>query len=380
MNPTGNRIQSIDMMRGVAVVVMVMGHSIDSVLSLEFRSTELFRIYDFFRGFTAPAFLFVSGLTFSVATEKRWEDYRRLSAPLAKRLMRILLLFMIGYSLHVPFFSLDKVLNYTHPTEYAQLFQVDVLHCVAATLVVLHVLIFFVRSPARLSSLSLGLAFGVTLMTPIIWSRDLAPILSPILVPYFNQQQTSLFPLFPYSAFLLVGVAVGHQFLEARRASAEGVLFLNLARLTAILAAGCVLLDLIPGSFYPAHDFWKTSPVFFVIRLAVIILATCLCFFIRNAPHSLAEHLNTLGQASLLVYTSHIVVVYGSAANRGLAQLIGQTLPPYQAPLIGIAVLITMVVLVQIWNYLRSNHNIPARLVEASLAGALLVLFLVRPY
>jgi len=141
------RISFIDVMRGVAVVVMVMGHSIDSVLSLDARTTEAFRLYDAVRGFTAPIFLFVAGFAFTIVTERRWTEYHSFSQPLRSRLLKVALLLLIGYALHLPFFSLNKLLQGTRPDEYAQLFQVDVLHCVASGILILQALVLFSKRP-----------------------------------------------------------------------------------------------------------------------------------------------------------------------------------------------------------------------------------------
>ena len=150
------RIQFLDIMRGIAVVVMVMGHSIDSVLSLDARSTDAFRLYDAVRGFTAPIFLFVSGFVFTIATERRWIECRSWSQPLRSRLLRILLLLVIGYALHLPFFSLNKLLHNTKPEEYAQLFQVDVLHCVAISLLILQAFVLLSKTPGLFARITMG--------------------------------------------------------------------------------------------------------------------------------------------------------------------------------------------------------------------------------
>ena len=203
------RIHFLDVMRGFAVVVMVMGHSIDAVLSRELRATEWFRLYDAFRGFTAPTFLFVSGFAYAVATLKRWEDFRAFSAPLFKRLRRIGVLFLIGYALHFPYFSFGKILHEAKPEQIAQMLQADVLHCVAASLLILHGAIFLAPTRRVFAFIVASVAGVIVLTSPIVWNIDFAPIVSPVLSPYFNQTQLSIFPLFPFAAFLFAGVVVG---------------------------------------------------------------------------------------------------------------------------------------------------------------------------
>ena len=374
------RIQYLDFLRGFAVVLMVMGHSIDSVLSLEARTTELFRLYDAIRGFTAPLFLFVSGYAFSIATEKSWPAFLSVSAPVVKRFSKILLLLLVGYALHFPFFSFDKLLHATRSEEYAQLFQVDVLHCVALSLILLHLIIFLTRTPRTFALTTLGVAAAIVLTTPVIWSIDLSPVLSPMVSPYFNQKQLSIFPLFPYAAFLFAGTATGHFYLEARQMSNERRFFRKLVGFSLVAGLSGLVFDLLPYNIYPPHDYWKASPNFFLIRIGIILLITTGFYAIRRIPPLVARQLVVLGQASLFVYIIHLVAVYGSAANNGLMQIVGQTLVYHDAFIIASVLLLVMIGVVHVWNYLRTHHYFPARFAQIALAGTLLFYFFTKPY
>jgi uncharacterized membrane protein len=380
MRQQPGRIQYLDLMRGFAVVLMVMGHSIDSVLSLEARTTELFRLYDAIRGFTAPLFLFVSGYAFSIATEKSWQNFLSVSSPLVKRLGKIVLLLLVGYVLHFPFFSFDKLLYDTRSEEYTQFFQVDVLHCVAISLILLHLIIFLTRTPRAFALTTLGIAAAIILSTPIVWSINFAPIISPVVSPFLNQKQLSIFPLFPYAAFLLAGTATGHFYLAARRTNKEREFFRGLVRLSIVAGLAGLVFDLLPLSIYPPHDYWKASPNFFLIRIGIILLITTGFYAVQRIPPLVVRQLAVLGQASLFVYIVHLVAVYGSAANNGLMQVVGQTLVYHEAFVVASVVLLAMIALVHLWNYLRTHHYFPARFAQLALAGTLLFYFFTKPY
>lgn len=374
------RIQFLDFMRGFAVVVMVMGHSIDAVFSREMRSSEAFILYDFFRGFTAPIFLFVSGYAYIIATEKHWEDYRRIGSPLVKRLGKILLLFVTGYALHFPFFSFTKIVNEATAADLALLFQVDVLHCVAATLLILQVMVFFVPTPRRFAMSVFILALSIVVSSPVVWNIDFSQIFSPVVSPYFNQKQPSIFPLFPFAGFMLAGVLAGHAFLEARRSGTEDRFFRAMLVIAVVTVALGVDLDLLPFTIFPAHDYWKASPNFFLVRLGIVLVVTSCFYYVKRLPIILEQNLVVLGKASLLVYVAHIVVVYGSAVNNGLMQHVGQSLSAHQAIGTGLIMVAAMVALVHAWNHLRHNYQLSARIVRAGLAGSLLLSFLIRPW
>jgi uncharacterized membrane protein len=380
MEKSNQRIEFLDIMRGVAVVVMVIGHSIDSMLSVDARASEAFRLYDAVRGFTAPIFLFVAGFAFTVATERRWEDYRSLSRPLRSRLLKVFSLLIVGYALHLPFFSLTKLLHGTKPEEYALLFQADVLHCVAAGILILQAVVFVSKTPRAFGVVTAGLTTVIVLATPLVWLVDVAAYVGPVIAPYFNQTHASIFPLFPFAGFMFSGAALAHYFLAAYRSGDERRFITTVLKLALVAGVCGFVFDLLPITLYPPHDYWKTSPNFFLLRLSAVVLATSGFFFLRRLPIVLEHPIRALGQASLLVYAVHLVIVYGSPASNGVTQVVGKTLPYYSAAGIGVAVLLGMVLIAYLWNHARMHHAWPSRFVQAGLTSTIIYLFFTNPW
>lgn len=367
-------------MRGFAVVVMVMGHSIDAVLSQQVRATDAFRFYDAVRGFTAPIFLFISGFAFVVVAMRRWNDYVAFGSVARKRIIRLLWLLALGYALHFPFFSLNKILHNTRPEEYAMMFQVDILHCLVVTMLMLHVLMAITRTPERFLRAAAGVGIGFVALGPLAWQMDFGGIVSPVLAPYFNQKAPSIFPLFPFAGYLCAGAMTGLLYLRARARGAEAVFLKTLAVTALAVGVTGLVFDLLPFSVYPPHDFWKVSPSIFMIRIGVIGLITAAFFSIRRLPEPLASNLVVLGQGSLLVYAIHLVLVYGSAANAGLMQIIGQHLAPLQALIVALGVLLLMVTTLRSWNALRESHYWRVQILQAGFASSMLYFFLTKPF
>ena len=56
----------------------------------------------------------------------------------------------------------------------------------------------------------------MVLAAPFFWSIDFAPLVSPFFSPISIGNRLSIFPLFPFAAFLFAGVVAGHFYLEAR--------------------------------------------------------------------------------------------------------------------------------------------------------------------
>lgn len=380
MHPQFQRIRFLDVMRGFAVVIMVMGHSIDSVLSLDVRTTEVFRLYDAVRGFTGPMFLFVAGYAFAVATEKRWLEFHVPGRAVVKRLAKILLLFVIGYALHFPFFSFDKILHHATPEEYAQFFQVDVLHCLAASMLMLQIGVLLIRTARTFAVTVLLAAAGIVIATPLVWQVQFAPLFSQFVAPYFNGLALTIFPVFPYAGFFFFGTGVGHFYLEARGEGNERLFFQRVIAVACVVMVAGLIFDALPWEIYPPHDFWRSSPNFFMIRLGIVLLITAGFCSLTRIPSMVNTILVTLGQASLLVYIAHLVLVYGSAANDGLMQRIGQVLPFQQAFAVGLIVLLAMIALVYIWNYVRDHHLVVLRFAQAIATSTLLFYFFTKPW
>lgn len=378
--PHTQRVQSLDFMRGFAVVVMVMGHSIDSVLSPASRATEWFRLYDAVRGFTAPMFLFVSGFAFAVVAMRRWNEYVMFGSAARRRLTKMLMLLALGYALHIPFFSFNKILTNTQPSEFAMMLQVDILHCLAVSIMLVQGLVVITRTPGRFAVVTGSVATAIILAAPLVWQQSLAPVVGPVLAPFFNQSVPSLFPIFPFTAYLFTGAVIGTLYTLARRRGEEVLYLRSILQVGVALGILGLVLDAVPVTIYPPHDFWKTSPDWFLIRIGIIASLTAVFFRVRHLPPVLARNLVTLGQASLVVYAVHLLLVYGSAANPGLMQIIGQQLDAPLAVVLAFGVLLLMITLVHARNTMREQHYYPLKIFQAGFTSALLYFFLTKPY
>lgn len=380
MHPSSQRLESLDVLRGIAVVIMVLGHSVDAVLSPAVRATDMFRVYDAVRGFTAPLFLFISGLAFMVATERRWEEYRTPGPLAAKRLGRILFLLVVGYALHLPYFSFEKVVVGATSAELAQLFQADVLHCVAITLLTLQIVVMLSRTPAVAAAIAAGLAAVIALAAPVLWSADLTGVLPHFLTPYLNAYQPSVFPVVPYAVYMLAGAAVGRLYLGSRAKGTEPVVLGRALVISAVGAALGVISALVPAHIYPLHDWWKANPGLILVRLFVVFTLAASFLGAGQPPRSLGRPLVVLGRASFLIYTVHLILVYGSPANDGLMQLVGQRLDMPAALAVAVSVLLVMTALVHVHAYLTTQHAGRLATVRMVVATAVTYVFLTRPY
>ena len=147
--PTKARYLFIDLYRSAVILLMLEGHVFRALLPSDIQQTVVFQIHELFHGISAPAFLFGAGLTFVISTRRRWEEYHHWDPPLARRLKRLLLVILLGLAVHLPYFSIRKIIIDGTTSDYLQLFQCDVLHCIGIGLLALHALVFFFKTETR---------------------------------------------------------------------------------------------------------------------------------------------------------------------------------------------------------------------------------------
>ncbi len=370
----------IDLFRFVAALLMVQGHVFDALLSPQVKAHHLFQVHNFFHGFVAPAFLFASGMTYGISTIPKWDEYIIWGSRARHRFCKFLGLMALGYALHLPYLSLRKLITSASPAARTSFLQADVLQCVGVTLLLLQVGIFIIKDRRAFKSFVTAIAIVIIFFAPVTWSAHLVGYLPEALVSYITPETSSWFPLFPWAAYILCGVLFG--FVLSKRRDPKQVA--SIIWKYAALSAGALLVAwrvmYVPFNFYPAHDFWKANPAMFFVRLSVVSIVACFVFLAENWQGIATRIASMVGKQSLFVYVVHLVVVYRSVLNRGLAQRIGQTLPVFPALGVCIAVLIGIIVIAVLWHNFKMQHEMAASRVTTAGAAIFLFEFVRRPW
>jgi len=192
---------------------MIEVHVFNAFLLPELKQAGWFDILTFINGLVAPAFLFVSGFAFQVSSGSRLDDMRRLNFPFWKKLGRYLSIILIGYALHLPYYSLSKVLNKSTPEQLQAFFAVDVLQCIGVGLIILFAIRLLIHSDKIYHYTLIGLTILVMILSPIFWKTDFTNYFHPVFSNYLNRTNGSLFPIFPWINFILAGSIFAKYFL-----------------------------------------------------------------------------------------------------------------------------------------------------------------------
>jgi hypothetical protein len=295
-------------------------HCYDSWLSPEARGGLWYRWSQLLATVPAPIFLFLCGVSFALVTERYWEKGTRRDLIARRTIWRGFEIYGAGVLFRVQ----EYVLGYPK-SPWTDLLRVDVLNILGMAMMLMGVVCWLVTSERvavsrRAAMLSgLVLAAVVAMVTPVLYTTHRLQFLPWPIESYidgvhtFNAPQPWLFPIFPWIAFALVGLAVGFfLFTEfALRDARVTFAVLGLGGVGCCVAA--VLLDHAPVQLYAVYDYWHTSPDFFLLRCGIMLLimvaayAWCRWGWARSGFSPAIQ----LGKTSLLVYWVHIEFVYG---------------------------------------------------------------------
>ncbi|HNX97760.1 MAG TPA: heparan-alpha-glucosaminide N-acetyltransferase domain-containing protein, partial [Candidatus Aminicenantes bacterium] len=312
MSGKTERALFVDRMRGLAMLVMIEVHVTNSLLLPALRETAWFPLLNFINGLVAPSFLFISGLAFGLAAGKKLDEFRRYGATFWLQLGRIGLIALLGFLLHLPYFSLRLTLKNWRWIHWNYFFSFDILHCIAAGLLFLFAARLLIRSDRGYGRFLIGGAAIALLAAPFAWQVDWWRIAPAPLAGALSPARPALFPLLPWLAFLFFGGIVSERFRLAKSAGADAERrhFRRLALLAAalIVLGRVFLLSALNFQQYiaPIRPNW----VFFGYRLGWVLALLCLCRWLDDVKRGRLPWVVAAGRESLLVYVAHLMILY----------------------------------------------------------------------
>ena len=377
MGRSAQRVAFVDLLRGWAVIVMIQTHVFNATLPSSITETLLYDIVKFIDGLVAPTFLFASGLAYAITTRRKVHDYLSFGFPLFRQFGRLLLILAVGYVLHIPKFSYDHLRFEAGEEAWVRFWQVDVLQCIAVSLLIMQLLLLVLRSERRLYRAVAGLTIFILFATPLAWTFNFWNVLPLPLAAYFNGFYYSLFPLFPWSAFLFAGALAGYYYIEAREKGGDADFIRRAALAAPVVIAGSFLLHPLAASIYPVYDYWRVSPSFVLLRLGIVLLFMAALFIYEKRRGVKSWSVATLfGRESLVVYATHLMLVYGEFGKGSFAYQVGRSYGYPQAIIATAGLLLLMFGLAYAWGRIKRGPPALKWGVEgAVLAGFLYVFF-----
>lgn len=294
----------LDWLRGVAVVIMIGAHLLDSWTGGDDRGTREFRWAMLLGGMGAPLFLFLAGVAVPLSAGsklRRSGDAAEASRMVQRRGLEI-------YGLAFLFRLQAWVLGWSSPRA---LLKVDVLNIMGPSIAAAAALWRLAATVRRRVSMFAAAAAATAFVTPLLRGAPIAALPDPLEAYLRPVPGLTHFAFFPWMGFVFAGAVVGvliDQAMERARETRLNIRF-GIGGLAVAAAA-------LAGSYFPSlsegSDYWTTSPSFFFLRAGLMTAAVALAYAWESRPRADRwSPLRQLGRTSLFIYWIHVEMLYG---------------------------------------------------------------------
>ena len=351
-----SRLGYIDWLRGLACVLMFQTHCYDAWLGGSARDST-FAMWSHLGGtFPAPLFLFLSGISVALITDKMMQKGIAPGQIGKKVITRGAQILGLGF-----LFRLQEYAISWGWAPWTDVFRVDVLNTIGLSIMLMGAMCWIVifastsregpllsapqggpslsqdGSPGNdavkdpspgataegsytlLFTAALVAAIAISALTPLLWTSWRPNFLPWELESYVNgvhnlgTPQPWLFPILPWTGFAFAGLALGFVVTGRLGKIYGGWLFLLAGIFGIALIYAAKFTDSLRWQLYPVYDYWHTSPAFFATRVGLLLMLVLAAYaWCRWGLGQVGfSPLIQLGKTSLLVYWVHIELVYG---------------------------------------------------------------------
>jgi uncharacterized membrane protein len=314
-----SRLDAVDWLRGLAVVLMIQTHLYDSWASPAAKLEPAYWWTRYLGGVPARLFLLLVGVSLAI----RFEAQLAKGVPRAKMVReaarRGLEVVALAYLFRFQEWALAGFWN-----PVTDLFRIDILNCIGASMILVAALAaprngrpqYAVALLATLAFVGLG---------PIIGPAHFPTLIPVALSSYVGgQRPMSWFGLFPWAAWAFVGLAIGHVWVRASRDPKREVRVFLLTGLGGLVMMSTVILIRKWNPYvirYPNDVVQQMGPGTFFYRLGLNLVLALFAYAVTRLRAGRYSVLRQFGQTSLLIYWIHVDLCYGLVSRRFHHQL-----------------------------------------------------------
>ena len=299
------RRRYLDWVRGIAVLIMIEAHVVDSWTAAPWRETQPFGWAILLGGYGAPLFLFLAGVSVALsasAKARKTGDIAGASRAVARRGIQI---FFLAFLFRIQAWVLSW-------GPVRSLLKVDILNIMGPSITAAAGLWGAARTTRGRYVLFTLATLAVALLTPPV--RGFAPLAAlpdPIEAYIRPIRGLTNFVFFPWMAFVFAGAIVGIAIDGTTTRESESRVNALIALAGLMMVAGGYGGSFLP-SIYAHSDFWTTSPAYFMFRTGLLTLAIPIAYvwYLRPQPRRWSP-IEQLGRTSFFIYWIHVEMVYG---------------------------------------------------------------------
>jgi len=304
------RRRYLDWARGLAVLIMIQAHVLDSWTRVDARGSWQYAWAMIVAGFGAPMFLFLAGVSVALSAGSKHRRTGEWDAAASAVMKRGAWIFFLAFLFRLQAWALGWGAPRT-------LLKVDILNVMGPSIVAAGALWGSFRIPRRRLAAFAAVAAAISMVTPIVRVTRVLDGLPDVLEAYVRPLGgLSTFCFFPWSGFVFAGAVVGLLLDDTRSPDRESRVHWWFAIGGAALAAAAYAASLLPSP-YAHSEFWGSSPAFFALRVGILtLLLPCAymweCAIVRQSWSPMEQ----LGRSSLFIYWIHVEMVYGLLSIR----------------------------------------------------------------
>ena len=296
-----NRLPHLDWLRGIAVLIMIEAHTLDSWTRVADKKSAVYQWATIVAGFGAPYFLFLAGVALMLAAGARQRRGLAVFEVTRLALRRGAWILALAFLFRLQSFLIS---GGTFPRS---LLKVDILNIMGVSMLAGSVGLAVATTFTRRVLVFVAVTVAVAMATPLIRTTPLLDGLPDSLEAYLRPRPGfTTFTLFPWAAFFTAGCVIG-AWLDSRPGDVPRTHW-RLAAIGVAVGLGGYAASFLPP-LYPEVSFWTSSPTFFFLRLGILMTSVPLAYVLSRAWKGAA--LQQFGRDSLFVYWIHVELVYG---------------------------------------------------------------------
>ena len=296
----------LDWLRGLAVLIMIEAHILDSWTRLEDRSSSVYGWSMIAGGFGAPLFLFLAGVSCALSAGSKARRSGDSAAAARAVTARGLQIFALAF-----LFRLQAMV--VSWGSWQSLLKVDILNIMGPSIMAAAALWGALKTTrGRLVAFAL-VTLALALLTPSVRAVGWLGVLPDPLEGYLRPRPAyTNFVIFPWAGFVFAGAFVGVLLDGARTTAVEQRLNLWFALGGTVLALGAFAASYFPTPF-EGSSFWTSSPSFFLLRTGLLVVTIAAAYLWHRRPRGATAFspLQQMGRTSLFIYWIHIELIYG---------------------------------------------------------------------
>jgi len=351
------RLVFVDQARAIAIMLMLLGHSLDRFLAEPWRSGDFYTAYQPVRGVSSTLFLMVAGFSFVIATFGHWQGYMSLTPKMWARIRRIGLILFLGYLLNLWAPTLIQSIDGITAQRWERFIRFEVLQNIGFGLAALHLIAWAAGTQKRFFKLTLGLSFAIFALAAITYRRDVDSLLPIELSTMLNLFHGSHFPVVPYTGFMLLGALFGYLYMARKRAEDEWKVFaVGIFVSLFLIGLDLVVPRIISGGVFPYWAALEKMPGNTFARAGTGILTISALYFLGRYRILLPRLSFLLSKDSLAIYFVHLFLIYSASRTQQFLGVQKQGLSLVQVAFWVAGLAVTMTAMAWTIGWLRTNR------------------------